>query len=384
MRDRHRSGPAENPLKAVIIGAGPAGLAAAACLKAAGVAVDILEREQIPAASWRHHYDSLRLHTSRRRSQLPGLKFPAHTGRYPSLNDVIAYLEDYTRHHGLAPRLGCEVTAVAPSGTGWQVTHSGGQDRADIIVMATGINAAPRRPDWPGTFDGPILHSSQYRNATHYAGQRVLVVGFGNSGGDIALDLANAGVDVALSVRGAVNILPKQLFGIPITSFGMMTKLLGYRVADRMTAPVLRLAIGRPEDYGLQSMAKGPAAMVHEDARIPMIDGGTLAAIKAGRIALRPGVAALDGSSVRFADGTSQPFDAIIAAIGYSTDLRPLLGPDCAALDARGHPLTSGAPTAAKGLYFCSFKVSPYGQLFATGQEAMAIADHVRTLAAPA
>jgi cation diffusion facilitator CzcD-associated flavoprotein CzcO len=371
-------------MKAVIIGAGPAGLATAACLKAAGVAVEILDRAQQVGSSWRRHYDCLHLHTARSRSGLPGLKFPARVGRYPSLKDVITYLEDYTRHHGLAPRFGCEVTGIARQGSGWQVTHSGGQEMADIIVMATSINGTPRRPDWPGAFDGPVLHSSQYRNAAPYAGKRVLVVGFGNSGGDIALDLANAGVDVALSVRGAVNILPKQLFGIPITSYGMLTKLLGYRTADLLTAPVLRLAVGRPEDYGLQSMSKGPAAMVHEDERIPMIDAGALGAIKAGKITVRPGVSALDGASVSFADGTSQAYDAIIAAIGYTVDLRPLLGDDCAALDARGHPILSGGPTSAKGLYFCSFRVSPYGQLLATGQEAMAIAQHVETLATPA
>jgi len=371
-------------MKAVIIGAGPAGLAAAACLKEVGVGVELLDRGEKVGDSWRRHYDCLHLHTSRGRSGLPGLKFPAHTGRYPALTDVIAYFEDYAHHHGLAPRFGCDVTGVARDGEGWRVSHDQGQSEADVVVIATGINGAPRAPDWPGSFNGPILHSSAYRNAAPFEGSRVLVVGFGNSGGDIALDLANAGVTVDLSVRGAVNILPKQLFGIPITSYGALTKLLGYRMADLLTAPVLRMAVGRPEDYGLSPMTKGPAAMVHEDARIPMIDVGALGAIKAGRITVRPGVAALEGGAVRFSDNTAQPYDAIIAAIGYTVDLRPLLGADCAALDDRGHAHISGGPTAADGLYFCSLHVSPYGQLFTTGQEAMAIARHVRGLASDA
>jgi len=371
-------------MKAIVIGAGPAGLAAAACLKEVGVEVEILDRAQAVGDSWRRHYDCLHLHTSRGRSGLPGLKFPARAGRYPSLSEVIAYLEDYASHHALAPQFECDVTGVARQGQGWCVTHDRGQSEADIVVVATGINGAPRAPDWPGHFDGPVLHSSAYRNAAPYAGGRVLVVGFGNSGGDIALDLANAGISVDLSVRGPVNILPKQLFGIPITSYGMLTKLLGYKMADRLTAPVLRMAVGRPEDYGLQAMAKGPAAMVHEDERIPMIDAGALGAIKTGRITIRPGVAALEGGAVRFADGSAESYDAIIAAIGYTVDLRPLLGEDCAALDDRGHARISGGPTAEKGLYFCSLHVSPYGQLHATGQEAMAIARHARTRTVPA
>lgn len=368
-------------MKAVIVGAGPAGLAAAACLKEVGLAVELLDRGERVGDSWRRHYDCLHLHTSRGRSGLPGLALPANTGRYPALKDVITYFEDYARHHDLAPRFGCDVTGVTRQGQGWLVTHGAGQSPADIVVIATGINGSPRTPDWPGAFDGPVLHSSAYRNATPFGGQRVLVVGFGNSGGDIALDLANAGVAVDLSVRGPVNILPKQLFGIPITSYGTLTRLLGYKMADRLTAPVLRMAVGRPEDYGLAAMSKGPAAMVHEDERIPMIDVGALGAIKAGRITVRPGVAALEGRNVRFADDTAQPFDAIIAAIGYTVDLRPILGPDCAALDDRGHARISGGPTAEPGLYFCSLHVSPYGQLFTTGQEAMAIARHVRARA---
>ena len=367
-------------MKAVIVGAGPAGLAAAACLKSQGITPVILDRADSVASSWHAHYDCLHLHTARGRSTLPGLSYPQGVGRYPSRDDVIAYMQAYTAHHGLTPQLGCAVERIERHGDGWQVTHSGGVEPADIVVMATGVNGTPRRPDWPGPFNGPVLHSSDYKTPAPFAGRKVLVVGFGNSGGDIALDLARAGVDVTMSVRGPVNILPKQLFGIPITSFGLLTKMLGYKLADILTAPVLRIVVGRPESYGLRSMAKGPAALVHEDDRIPLIDTGTLGAIKEGRIAVKPGIERLNGSDVQFADGTAAPFDAIIAAIGYTVDLRPLLGADCTALDTTGRPVASGAPTPERGLYFCSFKVSPDGQLFSTSQEAIAIAAHAATL----
>ncbi len=359
--------------KAIVIGAGPAGLAAAAAMMSKGFAVDVLERASDVASSWRGHYDCLRLHTARGRSGLPGLAFPASAGRYPSRAAVITYLEDYAQHHRITPRFGVTVTDVAQTDDGWTVSHDHGTDAAEVVVIATGLNGTPKMPDWPGHFDGPILHSSAYRNAKDYAGQKVLVVGFGNSGGDIAVDLVQGGADVTLSQRGPVNILPKELFRMPITSFGLLSKLLGYKVADVLTAPVLRMVIGRPEDYGLQSSGKGPGARVIEDGRIPLIDVGTLGAIKAGQIVVKPGIAQLDGLQVQFSDGSVAPFDTIIAATGYQVDLRPLLG-DSPALDDDGKPRVSGAETGQRGLYFCSFRVSPDGQLFTTGQEAQAIA----------
>ncbi len=358
---------------AIVIGAGPAGLASAAALQDQGFAVDLLERAATVGDSWRRHYDCLRLHTTRGRSGLPGLAFPDNVGRYPSRQAVVDYLDAYAKAHSLAPRFGVTVTGIARAEDGWRVTHTAGEDRADVVVVATGLNGTPKLPDWPGRFDGPVVHSSKYRNPDAYAGQKVLVVGFGNSGGDIALDLAEAGVEITLSQRGPVNILPKELFGVPITSFGLLSKLLGYKAADVLTAPILRMAVGRPENYGLQSTGKGPGARVIEDGRIPLIDVGTLGAIKAGQITVKPGIEMLDGASVHFADGTAAPFDAVIAATGYNVGLRPLLGAS-PALDAEGRPKVSGAGTLERGLYFCSFRASPNGQLFATGQEALAIA----------
>ncbi|GAA6148414.1 NAD(P)/FAD-dependent oxidoreductase [Pseudooceanicola nitratireducens] len=358
----------------IVVGAGPTGLAVGACLQKVGARPVILERADTVGSSWRSHYDSLALHTIRGRSGLPGMPFPESAGRYPSRDAVIAYLDAYAEHHGLKPKFGHEVLSIRREGPVWRVTHSQGAEEAGTLVMATGLNGKPKVPDWPGDFDGPILHSKDYRNPSPHRGQRVLVVGFGNSAGDIALDLANAGVEVTLSVRGPVQILPKELFGMPITSFGLMSRLLGPRLADRLTAPILRRQVGRPEDYGLNAYEKGPATMVAEDGRIPMIDVGALAAIREGRIRVAPGIARLDDAGVAFTDGTVHPFDTIIAATGYTSDLRPLFGPHCAALDDDGHPLVSGAPSPEPGLFFCSYFASSTGQLAASAQEAQAIA----------
>ncbi|MCA0871272.1 NAD(P)/FAD-dependent oxidoreductase [Seohaeicola saemankumensis] len=367
-------------MHATVIGAGPAGLAAAACLVREGIETRILEQAADVGSSWRNHYGRLHLHTARGRSGLPGLAMPARYGRYPSRADMVEYLETYAAHFGLEPRFGVTVETVRPDPDGWIVQHSEGTDNSDAVVFATGLNGMPFRAPLPGLddFTGTVLHSSDYHAPGRMASQRVLVVGFGNSGGEIALDLAEAGARVTLSVRGPVNILPKEIFGVPITSMGLLRKILPYRVADAITAPVLRAKIGRPEDYGLKSAGKGPAAQVIEDGRIPLIDIGTLSAIRDGAITVRPGIDRIDGGTVHFVNGTAEPVDVILLATGYRVDLRAVLPETPEVLDRGGKPLVSGAETDAPGLYFCSYHASAEGQLRQSGLEAEAIARRVR------
>ena len=364
----------------IVIGAGPAGLASAACAKNAGADVTILERTDRIATSWHGHYDRLHLHTVKGRSGLPHLPMPGDFPKFPSRAQMVAYLDAYAAEFSLKPEFQINVQTVCQRGDKWDVSHDRGCDHADAVIFATGLNGTPNRVELLGeqTFDGIILHSSDYQSGDVFSGKNVLVVGFGNSGGDIALDLVEAGAHVSLSVRGPVNILPHDLFGIPITSLGGLRKILPYKWADALTAPVLRAKIGRPESYGLQSAGKGPAAQVIEDGRVPLIDIGTLAAIRAGQISVRPGIDLVDESRVRFADGTGGEFDAIILATGYRTDLRDVLPDLHQVLDDTGAPLISGAPGTVRGLYFCSYKASADGQLRQTGIEARAIAQDIK------
>lgn len=362
-------------MRAIVIGAGPSGLAAAACLKRAGFTPEILDAGKKTGDSWRRHYDRLHLHTSRGRSGLPGLSMPKGP-RYPARDEVVEYLESYVEHFDLRPQFGCAVKTVRPSNSGWRVTHAKGASEAPVVVFATGLSGAAYVPEFEGLadFGGDWIHSSAYKTAAPFAGKKVLVVGFGNTAGDVALDLAEAGVRVDMAVRGPVNLLPKELFGIPVTSLGILRKILPYKVVDALTAPVLLLKLGRNEDYGLKSMGKGPNAQVIEDGRIPMIDVGALAEIKKGRIGIKPGPERFSAGTCHFAGGSSAPYDAVIFATGYRVDLRPILGPMPDVLDAAGRPLVSGGRTAARGLYFCSYYVSPDGQLRQSGLDAEAIA----------
>lgn len=363
-------------MRAIVIGAGPTGLAVGACLQRKGLQVSLLERAAHVGSSWRGHYGRLHLHSARSRSGLPGLEMPKSYGRYPSRLQMVDYLQTYATHFDLPIRCGVTVSQVTRDGAGWQVAHSAGTDRADVVVFATGLNDRPNLPELPGadSFPGPILHSSAYNAPGDMPTGPVVVVGFGNSGGEIALDLAEAGRQVTLSVRGPVNILPKEIFGLPVTSMTVLRKVLPYRMADALTAPLLRAKIGRPEHYGLTSAGKGPAAQVIEDGRIPLIDIGTLAAIREGRITVRPGIARIDGAEVHFANGRSVPARAILLATGYRVDLRAMLPDTPQVLDPDGRPIVSGGDTGVPGLYFCSYHPSADGQLRQSGIEAEAIA----------
>jgi cation diffusion facilitator CzcD-associated flavoprotein CzcO len=207
-----------NSCDAIVVGAGPAGLATAAALRARGLSATILEKSDTVGAVWRRHYDRLHLHTDRARSSLPGLAMPKAYGRYPSRAQVVEYLEAYAAKFALKPAFNAPVHAVRRHGQAWRVEAGGNSQTAPIVVVATGLADYPHEPNWPGmeTFGGPILHSSAYHNPAPFAGKRVLVVGYGNSGGEIALDLSEAGGDVALAVRSPVNVIPRELFGLPI------------------------------------------------------------------------------------------------------------------------------------------------------------------------
>jgi Flavin-binding monooxygenase-like len=207
--------------------------------------------------------------------------------------------------------------------------------------------------------------------------KRVLVVGFGNSGGEIALDLAEARVDVTLSVRSPVNILPRDLLGVPILVWAIAQQRLPARLVDAVNAPVLRLAVGSIEVLGLTRAAKGPRQMIEENGRVPLLDVGTVALIRAGRIKVQGDIASSGPTTVTFARSSREPFDAVILATRFRPDLRALLPDARGVLSDSGKPLVSGRRTADPGLFFCGTIPSPDRSLREIGIEALRIADAV-------
>ena len=224
-------------------------------------------------------------------------------------------------------------------------------------MIATGYTREPYLPDWPGqaSFRGTVLHSSRYRTGTPFKNQRVLVVGFGNSGGEIALDLWEHGAQPSLAVRSPVNVIPRELLGIPILAMSIAQSKLPPRWADALNAPMLRFAIGDLTRYGLRKLPHGPMSQIHRDARIPLIDVGTIKLIKRGQIAVYPGIELFTDDGVTFTDGRHATFEAVILATGYRPQVNTFLEGDSTLYDENGTPLSSGRETSSPGLYFCGY-----------------------------
>ncbi|MFF8592511.1 flavin-containing monooxygenase [Streptomyces sp. NPDC015220] len=360
-------GHADRPV--YVVGGGPGGLAAAYALRARGVRAVVLERSDQVGASWRGHYDRLRLHTTRRLSALPGLPIPRRFGRWVARDDVVRYLEKYAEHHALEIVTGVEVTRVepAPDGTGWLLRATGGRElTGGAVVVATGHNHTPRLPDWPGRgqYTGELLHASAYRNPGPYAGRDVLVVGVGNTGAEIAVDLVEGGAGrVRLSVRTAPHIVRRSTAGWPAQYTGVLCRRLPVRLVDRLARPLARLSVPDLSEHGLPRPDTGLYSRVREGA-IPVQDVGLVDAVRTGRVEVVAAVDGFEDGEVLLADGARIRPDAVIAATGYSRGLTDLVG-HLGVLDGRGRPVVHGprTPGNAPGLYFTGFTNPVSGML---------------------
>lgn len=365
----------------LVIGAGPAGLAVSACLRREGLAHVVLEREATIGSAWQRHYDRLHLHTTKTYSGLPMTPWPKAGPRYPSREQVMAYLQAYAAEHQVTPRLGVTVHSVQHTGDRFTVSTNAGKMRPRFVVMATGYNSQPKLPEVPGlnSFAGSAIHASAYKNAAPYQGKRTLVVGCGNSGAEIALDLAEQGVNVSMVVRGPVHVVPRDLLGRPTQHTNVLLSHLPLGLRDAIAMATVGLVVGDLSRWGIVRPSMGPNRMIEETGRIPMLDIGTIAMVKRGRIRVLPAVQEILPSSVRFADGAEHPFDAIIFATGYTPGLSKVVQGFDAIADTRGRPHRFGEETAIPGLYFVGFKNPPTGALREIAMEAPRVATGIRS-----
>ncbi len=362
----------------VVIGAGPAGLASAALLRRSGEQVVVLERGEI-AAAWATRYDRLHLHTVRWLSGLPGYRIPRAFGKWPSRDGVVEYLRAYARRYGLDVRTGVVVERLDRMDDGaWTVTTAAGTLSAERVVVATGYSNVPFLPGWPGTFSGELVHSADYRNPAPYTGKRVLVVGAGNSGAEIAADVAEGGAaEVWLSVRTAPSIVRRDTLGIPSQLLGIATARLPVGVVDRIASTMRRISIPDLAPYGLVAPARPYSDFLRRQV-LPILDVGLVEAVRSERVRV---VAALerfeDGGAV-LADGARIEPDVVIAATGFRTGLEPLVG-HLGVLDDRGEPLVHGSEEhpGAPGLHFVGYVVSLGGAFRLIGIQAKRLSRRV-------
>lgn len=370
--------------RALVIGGGPGGLAAAAELTRAGVDTIVIDRADRVGASWVTHYDRLHLHTSRGLSNLPGYPIPRRYGRWVARDDLLRYLDDYAHHFALDVRLGVTATAVERAEGGWSIAWRRGdlegRIAADIVVVATGYNHDPRIPDWPGLdrYRGRVVHSSAYRNPAALDARDVLVVGPGNSGAEIAADLAEAGVSVAIAMRTPPNVVRRSVAGIPSQALILSMSMLPVRVQDALAGGLQRVVVGDLSRFGLPRAPRGIATQQLRDDVTPTIDVGMLRALKAGKLAIVPAVASFTEDAVVLADGSTRTPDAVVVATGFRRGLEELVG-DLGVLQPSGRPrINADAQLAAyPGLFFLGYSNPLTGNLRQLGIDARKIARRV-------
>jgi putative flavoprotein involved in K+ transport len=357
-----------------VVGAGPAGLASAAALGRSGESVVVFERGEV-AAAWSGRYDRLQLHTVRWLSGLPGYRMPRSFGKWPSRDRVIEYLRSYAEQNAIDVRTGIEVERIDRDGDAWALETNDGLFRAERVVVATGNNNVPFVPDWPGSFAARIVHSSEYRNAEPYRGRRVLVAGGGNSGAEIAVDLADGGAaEVLLSVRTPPSIVRRDLLGLPSQLLGIASMHIPVAVVDRVAATMRRLSFPDLGRYGLTAPARPYSEFLRRRV-IPIVDVGLADAVRAERVRVVAAVTGVDGDSVVLADGARHQIDVVIAATGFRTGLEPLVG-HLDVLDEHGRPLVHDAeqhPVAPR-LHFVGYQVTLGGTFRLVGIEARRLA----------
>jgi len=365
----------------LVIGAGPAGLAVAATLIAKGRRPLVIEKAATVGSSWRAHYERLHLHTVKTLSALPGMAFANELPRYVPRQGVVDYLSAYAARAGIEPRFGAEATTIVRDGDRWRTTTSAGQTiRSGVVVVTTGANHQPNVPGLEGEreFAGTILHSRDYRSAAPFAGRRVLVVGMGNTGAEIALDLAEHGVAATLSVRSPVNIVLRDVLGRPTQKTSIALSWLPTRVGDALARFLAEITVGDIERHGLRRSPISPLRELRELGRTPVIDVGTLARIRSGEIGVRPGIRRLQRDGVEFVDGSVAPFDAIVLATGYRAGVEALFPGTPVPVDGNGLPTQLAGEGPLAGIYFVGFDTrQPGGLLRTIAAQARAVAERI-------
>jgi hypothetical protein len=365
----------------LIIGASFSGLASAACLHQYEIDYRIIEKHDQIATPWRNHYDRLHLHTHKAGSNLPHKKFAKDIPRYPSRQQVIDYLEDYRKTFQIEPEFSTRALKIKRVSGTWITETTKGMLCSKNLIMATGAFSQPKPLDFSGlgTFPGRAIHSSQYKTGKEYQGKKVLVVGFGNSACEIAIDLYEQDAIPTMAVRSPVNIVPRDLLGIPILQFSSLLNRLPPPLADKLSRPFIQMAIGNVESLGLKKPPYGPLEQIWRDMKSPILDIGTLKHIRQGHIRIAGDIDHIENKTIHFKNGTKEDFDAIIAGIGFYRDYAEIVETDKSRFEDLNLPVRKQKYFGKDGLYFCGYWISPTGQIREIARDAQMIAAHINS-----
>lgn len=320
-----------------IIGAGAGGLSAAKYLTAKGIETSIFECGSQIGGLWVYDndsgmspaYRSLHINSEALVSSFIDFPFPADAPLYPDHTEMSRYFKRYADHFDLTRRIRfrSRVTTVEPiDGRFRIVLDNGTSETFDGVVVATGHQSVPRHPPQIAQFTGAYTHAHGYRVPEPYVGKRVLVIGPGNSGVDIAADICSVTEHTVLSARSPVLIMPRMMFGVPNsrTLLKLEKPFLPWRLRVWIRTRLTAMFHGRMEQWGFST----PRTRTH-----PISHPTLISQIAWGRIAVKPGIAGVDGDRITFTDGSADRFDAIIAATGYNTAI-PFLANDISPVES--------------------------------------------------
>jgi len=352
----------------LIIGAGPAGLAVAARMRQQQIPFKIIEQQNTIAYTWKNHYDRLQLHTVKQLSALPYIPFPVDYPTYVPREKVVSYLENYAKHFNIEPIFSTSLKKIEHHNGHWFVHTNAAPFEAKSIVLATGINRIANIPAWKGQhlFKGNIVHSKIYKNPKPYLNAKVLVVGMGNTGAEIALDLAEHRVDTSIAVRSPVNILPRDVFGNPVQLTAKKLAKIPFGLGDWLGAQIRKIVLGDLSKYDVPLSKIHPVVQLRETGKTPVVDIGTAKAIKEGKIKVKGAIEAFYKEGVIFSDGSKQIFNHIILATGYKANLVDLVPNIAPFLDKYHLPKSPIGTGPMQNLYFVGFDNYKLGGILGT------------------
>jgi cation diffusion facilitator CzcD-associated flavoprotein CzcO len=239
---------------------------------------------------------------------------------------------------------------------------------AENVVVATGLNRIPKVPHWKGQeeYRGEIIHASKYKNAKPFAGKKVLVVGMGNTGAEIALDLAENQVETGISVRSEVVVVPRDFLGRSVQVTAQKLSKLPFHLGDLIGSLPAKLMFGDLRKYNIPVSKIKPAVLRRVHGKTPTFDLGTIAQIKSGNITVHRDIEALSSEGVHFKNGSTVNYEAIILATGYYAQLQDFLPNNNKLLDTNGEPNIKHGHNEQKGLFFIGFEKYSLGGVLGT------------------
>ncbi|WP_299222068.1 NAD(P)/FAD-dependent oxidoreductase [uncultured Aquimarina sp.] len=355
-------------VKNLIIGAGPAGLAIAGRFRKKNIPFEIVEQTDKIAWSWHDHYDRLLLHTVKELSHLPHLEFPSAYPRYVPRAKLAQYYEDYATHFDINPQFNVEVQSIKKENDHWTVITNKQKYHSENVIVATGVNRIPFSPVWENQEDykGEIIHSRSYKNVLPFKGKKVLIIGMGNTGAELALDLSEHNIDVTVSVRSSLLIVPRDINGRPVQTTAKKLEKLPFGLGRWIGKQVRSIVIGDLSKYGISISKKDPIDHLKQTGKTPVIDLGTVQQIKSGKIKVVGDIESFYEFGVQLKDGTQLEKDTVILATGYRSKVEQFIENTEGLLDRYGVPKNVIGRGEHKGLFFVGFDNYKLGGILGT------------------